>query len=217
MVVIIPAYEPDESLIKLVQEIKFKTDYDVVIINDGSALNKQLLFSKVEEYAEVMEHTHNFGKGKSIKTALKYIEDKYTDDVGIVVLDATVKYKYEDIIRVSKTIEINEDSLVLGSKQFTNNVLAKSKFGNTVMKSIFKYVPRFKFKDRQTRLRAFNAKLIPFLLKVPGDRYEYEMNVLLECAKQKINIIKVPIDTIYVKNNEIPRFRGIRDFASSLL
>ncbi|MFA9424439.1 MAG: GtrA family protein [Sedimentibacter sp.] len=213
MVVIIPAYEPDERLIKLAQEIKLKTDYDIVIINDGSALNKQLLFSKLEEYAEVMEHKHNLGKGKSIKTALKYIEDNYPDDLGIVVADADGQHRYDDIIKVSRALETNENSLILGSRQFTGNVPAKSKFGNTVTRYIFKCASGVKLNDTQTGLRAFNSKIIPFLLKVPGDRYEYEMNVLLECAKQKINIIEVPIETIYIENNESSHFRVIRDSA----
>ncbi len=217
MVVIIPAYEPDERLVKLVQEIKLKTDYDVVIINDGSSLNKQLLFSKVEEYVEVMEHMHNLGKGRSIKTALKYIEDNYPDDIDIVVADADGKYKYDDIIKISKTIEINENSLVIENRQFTSNVIAKSKLGNIVKRCIFKCVSRVKLNDTQTRLRAFNSKMIPFLLKVPGDRNEYEMNVLLECAKQKINIIQVPVETIHIENNVSSYYRVIRDFASSPL
>ena len=48
--------------------------------------------------------------------------------------------------------------------------------------------------------------------EIPGERYEYEMNVLVTCAKNKIPIIEVPVQTIYHdKNNSCSHFRKIRD------
>ena len=35
MIVIIPAYQPDEKLIKLVRQLKAETDYPIVIVDDG--------------------------------------------------------------------------------------------------------------------------------------------------------------------------------------
>ena len=36
MVVIIPAYQPDEKLYHLVLALREKTDYDLIVVNDGS-------------------------------------------------------------------------------------------------------------------------------------------------------------------------------------
>lgn len=36
--------------------------------------------------------------------------------------------------------------------------------------------------DAQTGLRAFSEELAPALWSIAGERYEYEMNVLLECS-----------------------------------
>lgn len=37
MITVIPAYEPDEKMIKLVKELLAETDHTVVIVNDGSS------------------------------------------------------------------------------------------------------------------------------------------------------------------------------------
>lgn len=63
-------------------------------------------------------------------------------------------------------------------------------------------------------LRAFDAEMIPNLVSVEGERYEYEMNVLMTFTKKKIPIEEVPIHTIYRdKNNSSSYFRSFVDSA----
>lgn len=66
--------------------------------------------------------------------------------------------------------------------------------------------------DTQTGMRAFSSKLLEFMVNIPGERYEYEMNVLVACAKEGISIIELPIQTIYHdKGNSCSHFRKVRD------
>ncbi len=48
------------------------------------------------------------------------------------------------------------------------------------------------------------------MLEVDGQRYEYEMNVLLAASKS-FPILEVPIETVYINDNEGSHFRPIRD------
>ena len=50
--------------------------------------------------------------------------------------------------------------------------------------------------DTQTGLRAFRVSMAPALLSIPGERYEYEMNVLLYCAREHIKIREQEIKAI---------------------
>ena len=52
--------------------------------------------------------------------------------------------------------------------------------------------------------------MIPFMLEIEGQRYEYEMNMLLS-ASTKYPISEVPIETIYINDNQASHFRPIRD------
>ena len=46
MIVIIPAYEPDEKLIKLVSDLKSKCNFKLLIIDDGSGEKYESIFYK---------------------------------------------------------------------------------------------------------------------------------------------------------------------------
>ena len=48
------------------------------------------------------------------------------------------------------------------------------------------------------------------MLEIEGQRYEYEMNMLLS-ASTKYPISEVPIETIYINDNQASHFRPIRD------
>ena len=49
------------------------------------------------------------------------------------------------------------------------------------------------------------------MLSVDGVRYEYEMNVLLWCIKNKIPIKESKVSTIYLDNNSDSHFNVFRD------
>ncbi|KIR03127.1 Exopolysaccharide biosynthesis protein [Lachnospiraceae bacterium TWA4] len=65
--------------------------------------------------------------------------------------------------------------------------------------------------DTQTGLRAFTSQMIPQLLEIKGERYEYEMNMLLECSRKKIPIREVEIETIYLEGNASSHFDTLKD------
>ncbi|HAZ20635.1 MAG TPA: hypothetical protein DCY75_10765, partial [Clostridiales bacterium] len=71
--VLIPAYEPEETLVRLLRELGDKTNYRVVVINDGSSEQCQEIFRQAAAYATVLTHPINQGKGCAIKTGLKYL------------------------------------------------------------------------------------------------------------------------------------------------
>ena len=50
-----------------------------------------------------------------------------------------------------------------------------------------------------------------FSLGVKGERFEYEMNVLLEAPLEGITITEMEIETIYYNNNSGSHFKAFRD------
>lgn len=208
--VIIPAYEPDERMLNAIREIKEQTDYNIIVVNDGSSNEKSGLFIEASVNAALICHGCNKGKGRAIKTALSAIQKKKENCI-IVVADADGQHKTEDIIRVAEAAADNRSKLVLGCRKFTGKVPFRSRFGNSITRGVFRLVSGRKLSDTQTGLRGFSEKLIPLLLKTKGERYEFEMNVLLECAAHGIGFYEVPIETVYINNNEGSHFDPIKD------
>lgn len=211
MVVIIPAYQPDEKLVRVVHDLHEQSDYDIIIVNDGSDKDRLPIFESLEPYAKVLTHEVNRGKGAALKTALSYIYEQYPADEGVVTIDADGQHLPADVIRVSEAWEQAPERLVLGSREFTGNVPFKSRAGNTITRCVFAASTGVKVFDTQTGLRAFGVFRIPMMLEMKGDRYEYEINVLLYATKHRIPIQEVVIETVYLENNKSSHFNPVRD------
>lgn len=210
-IALIPAYQPTELLLEILDKAKSE-GFHLIVINDGSGREKNLLFQKAAEYGTVLEHMQNLGKGRAIKTGLTYIQSHYPSDLSIVVtMDADGQHKVSDAERICRTAWANQDALVLGSRRLEKNVPFRSQFGNTVTRFVYHVTTGQRVRDTQTGLRAFHARMIPLLLSIPGERYEYEMNVLLTCSRNKIPILEEEIDTIYFNGNAASHFNAVKD------
>ena len=206
---VIPAYEPDYNLIKLIQKIQSKSDFHIIVIDDGSSSKCQIVFEQAEQYATVLRHQVNQGKGQALKTAFTFIQALKLYGT-VVTADADGQHKVWDIFRVASKASENPNQLILGARAFTGKVPLRSSFGNSLTRSLFKLQTGVGVSDTQTGLRAFTTNMIPFMLKVEGQRYEYEMNMLLKASKE-YPILEVPIETVYINDNEGSHFRPVRD------
>ncbi len=211
MIVIIPAYEPDKKLYALVQSLRDAAEYPIIIVNDGSSESCNELFYSLTPYATVLTHEVNRGKGAAIKTALTYIRDNFPQSEGVITVDADGQHLPHDIVRVAQAWEAEPESLVLGSRRFTGKVPFKSRAGNAITRFVFAISTGVKVFDTQTGLRAFGAYRIPMMLAMKGDRYEYEINVLLYATRHRIPIKEVTIDTVYIEDNASSHFNPVRD------
>ncbi|MBC3796360.1 bifunctional glycosyltransferase family 2/GtrA family protein [Acetobacterium tundrae] len=212
-VLIIPALNPDEKLITLVEKLK-QNDIRIVIINDGSEEKYDNIFKllKYKFRCELCTHTKNMGKGVALKTGLRYASLKYPDCSGYVMADADGQHSTEDILKVADTLDKNPDSLVLGTRDFDKkNIPFKSRWGNRITSFVFLLSTSHQCSDTQTGLRGIPKQFTEMCLSIPGDRYEYEMNMLLETGKNGIPFIYVPIETIYLEDNKSSHFHAIKD------
>lgn len=206
---IIPAYQPDEKLLQLLQALDAQTDLEIILVNDGSGLASQPIFAQASRFATILHHVQNQGKGEAIKTALRYIREQRRYGV-VVTADADGQHSVADICRVAEATRTRPNQLVLGCRAFSGQVPFRSRFGNQLTKFIFKLQTGVAVSDTQTGLRGWTTPMIPFLLKIDGQRYEYEMNMLLE-ATQHYPIHEVPIETIYIDDNASSHFRPVQD------
>ena len=207
---LIPAYQPDEKLITLLEELSAKTEYLIVVINDGSRKECDVIFEEAKKYSTVISHEVNKGKGAALKTGISYIFEN-TDCDGIVTLDADGQHTVVDTKKTVDALIEHPDSFVIGGRSFTGNVPFKSRNGNAITRFVFKISTGVSVYDTQTGLRAFSRKVIEELGELEGDRYEYEMNVLLECTRRAIPIYEIPIETIYIEENKSSHFNPLKD------
>ena len=142
---------------------------------------------------------------------MNYIRNHFKPPYLVVTADADGQHKINDIIRVIHEAELHPESLILGSRKFDKNVPFRSQFGNTMTRFVYQLSTGVKIHDTQTGLRAFSDKLIDRLISVDGSRYEYEMNVLMEFARNHTGIREIWIETVYLNENASSHFDAVRD------
>ena len=211
MIVVIPAYEPDEKLLRVVAELKRDTDYAIVVVNDGSSEAAEPVFAALPEGVTRLRHAQNRGKGRALKTAYEYIAAHFPQSEGIVTVDADGQHLPADVVRVSEDWEAHPETLVLGSRRFTGTVPWRSRAGNAITRVVFRLSTGVSVYDTQTGLRAFAVSRIPMMLEMRGERYEYEINVLLYATRQHMPIREVTIETVYIADNASSHFHPMRD------
>ena len=209
-VALVPSYEPDFNLLEVAKEL-LENDFDVVVVNDGSEEKYNEVFNELPKEVHYLSYATNGGKGYALKYGMRYIKDNY-DDCVVVTLDSDGQHKVKDAIRICEECEAQEeDSLILGSRFFDKKSPFKSRFGNFMARMSFLISTHHKIYDTQTGLRAFKSNLLDMMINVKGDRYEYEMNVLLESIKRDVPINEVKIETIYINNNAGTHYNPFKD------
>ncbi|MGX7348935.1 GtrA family protein [Dolosicoccus paucivorans] len=215
LAILIPSLEPDERLLTLLQRLRQKesTPTTIIVVNDGSAKSFDHYFQPAKDTygVHLLTHEMNLGKGAALKTAFTYILDHLPFIQGVITIDSDGQHRYEDMVKVGETFLNHPHSLVLGVRHFTNDVPFKSRFGNILTRRILHLLTGINLQDTQTGLRVIPRSMLKELLKTQGDRFEYELNMLLDAKKLGVSLIQVPIETIYHNDNEGTHFRVIHD------
>ncbi len=214
IVLLIPAYNPDIKLIELIDNLIKSGFIHIIIVNDGSDQNHNKIFDALtaKTTCRLLTHEINIGKGGALKTGFKYIFDNYKNCIGVITADADGQHTPSDIIKIANRLMQVPDKLIIGSRDFSKlKIPFRSRFGNELTRKIFGFLTGIKVKDTQTGLRGIPFDFISKLIHVRGDRYEYEMNMLLESKQQNIIIDEVDIQTIYLDDNKSSHFNPLFD------
>ncbi len=214
IIALIPAYNPDKGMIDLVEELS-KHFAHIVIVDDGCGEAYAQIFEKVSAYPQVklLKHEENKGKGRAIKTGFSYITEHYADALGVVTLDADGQHTVADTLKCCEKFRENPEGIVFGCRDFASDlqIPARSRFGNRLTSRLMKYFCDISLSDTQTGLRVHSMSYLPQLLEVTGERYEYEMNVIFHLKEIEVPFTEVPIEVIYLNNNEGSHFNPIVD------
>lgn len=212
VVIVIPAFEPDVHLTKLLDKL-CEQPLPIVVVDDGSGERFQAIFDEAAKHPQVtvLKHAVNLGKGQALKTAFNYVLNEYPNATGVVTADADGQHLPENIMGVAKALNEKPHHLILGARHFTGKVPLRSKFGNVVTRYVFATMIGKKLTDTQTGLRGIPAEFLQTCLKIHSTGYEFELQMLIEAVGAHLPIDELPIATIYENNNESSHFNPLLD------
>ena len=203
--ILIPAYRPDHLLIELLEKLK-KEKFDIVVVNDGSGEQYDSVFKQAEKYATVLKQNINRGKGAALRFGFSYVNLHPNNNNYVITCDADGQHAVEDIIRVNEKLH-ETNNVVLGSRRFDKSVPKRSRNGNFMSRLCRTLITKEYVPDDQCGLRGFPIKDVFNIISLPGDHYEYEMNVICNLQIKRLQFEEVPIETIYLDNNKSSHFK----------
>jgi putative flippase GtrA len=191
---------------------------EIVVVDDGSREDCQEVFDQVAAFSQVtlLRHAVNLGKGAALKFGFNHIYNlkKNQDDfVGVITADADGQHLASDIAKVAWELSSHPDSLVLGVRAFKGEVPLRSRLGNVITEAVFRALVGVHITDTQTGLRGVPLSLIPLFMRITANRYEFELDMLIQCAEHKHAIVQVPIQTVYLEDNASSHFNPLVDSA----
>ena len=214
-VLIIPALNPRNEFVEFVKNA-LQYFSRIIVVNDGSKESYEHVFERIKEFDGVtcITHKKNMGKGRAIKSAIDYYQKSamYVNFQGIITADSDGQNSLDDVISLDKSLAENPDkSFFIGFRNLNSPIMPKrSKFGNRVTAFLYRSLYGIKLKDTQSGLRAFRNGIISWAMSVSGERFEWEMNVLIKLKNVDFKIMEVAITTKYEKEHK-STFRTIKD------
>ena len=216
--IVIPSLNPDARLPSYCAALRERTGAPVLLVDDGSRAELRGVFDACAAAApgvSLLRHETNRGKGRALKTAFAELLRTLPDLAGCVTADSDGQHAPEDVVRCMELLAENPEALVLGCRTFDRaDIPWRSRFGNGWMRTLFRVVSGRRFDDTQTGLRGIPAGFMRELLDVPGERFEFESEMLLRLGRRPL--VQFPIRTIYENRNAGSHFRPFADSAKIL-
>ena len=208
---LIPALNPDQRLLELLAALRDTWTGPVLLVDDGSDETCRPIFDQAEALGcDVVRHARNLGKGRGLKTGFNYLLTHYPAAIGCVTADADGQHSPQDIAACADALRAQPQALVLGCRDFSlSNVPARSQLGNRITRSFMRALCGVGVTDTQTGLRGISRDFMSHMLDVPGERFEYETNMLLETRTAQVPIQEVSIQTLYLEGNKSSHFNPL--------
>lgn len=217
--VLVPAFCPGAAMQQTVADLRAaRPDWAVVVVDDGSGAAHTERFAQARAAgAEVLTLPVNRGKGAALKAGLAHVLATRPGS-PVVCADADGQHALDDVVAVGERLldDPGARRIVLGTRSFDatsdgHRVPLRSRVGNDVTRWLFAAATRTRVPDTQTGLRGIPAQLVGWACEVPGERYEYELQVLLRAGRSGITLDPLPIATIYLDDNSASHFRPVAD------
>lgn len=165
MIILIPAYKPDQSLVRLARTLREQEPAaEILVIDDGSGSAYAPIFTELRiDGVTVQTHPANKGKGSALCTGIAWVKANRPGEV-IVTADADGQHLPQDIFRVGMRTETaavaGQRSIILGVRtkpdpnagEKGTRVPLRSKIGNSATVGFFALATGARVADTQSRI-----------------------------------------------------------------
>ena len=159
----------------------------------------------------VLHHEQNKGKGAALKTGFAHILRFLTGCEGVVTADCDGQHALQDVQRLCAAVLGQPQALSLGCRHFGPETPRRSMAGNRATSTAMRVLYGIELEDTQTGLRGIPRGLLEEVAALPGQRYEYELEMLLWAKRKGVPMNVLTIETRYFDNNSGSHYDTVKD------
>lgn len=203
--VIIPAFNEELSIHKVLLDIPKNLVREIVVVNNNSTDNTRKVAE--EHGAKVVDETKK-GYGNACLKGIEYLSAKTEKPDIVVFLDADYSDYPDQINCLVDPIKQKEKDLVIGSRVLgiaeKNSLTTQQRFGNWLATRLIHLLYGFSYTDLGPfRAIDFN-KLLD--LEMNDTTYGWTVEMQLKAIKNKLRIMEVPVN--YRKRIGVSKISG---------
>jgi len=208
--VIIPTYNNELTLERIIREILELTD-QVIVVNDGSTDGTYKIIETFPNLTAI-HLLKNKGKGFAIRQGFREaIKQGYC---YAITIDSDGQHLPEDLPKFIEKIENEPGALIIGARNLEQaGIPGGTTFGNRFSNFWTRVETGYKLPDTQSGFRLYPLKRLE-KIRFFTNRFEFEIEVLVRAAWKGIPLTSVPVSVIYPpKKERVSHFRPFIDFA----
>ncbi|MFM9837614.1 MAG: glycosyltransferase family 2 protein [Cyclobacteriaceae bacterium] len=191
-VVVIPAFNEENGVGQVIQEIPKDMVQEIVVVNNASTDNTEKI---AQENGALVLREPTPGYGRACLKGINYLKNAKTRPDVVVFLDADHSDYPEEMAQLIQPILENKADLVIGSRALGNkeqgSMTPQQIFGNWLATRLLRILYNVKFTD----LGPFRAirfdKLIA--LDMQDKTYGWTVEMQLKAAKMGFRCMEVPV------------------------
>ena len=190
--IIIPAYNEEESIAKLLPSLNFPPQ-DIIVVDDGSTDNT---ISKSQSFGvHVIRHEKNKGKGMAHRTGFNFASKE--EARWVITMDADGQHSPKDIPKFIKAIKEKKGDMIIGEREVTIRTMPFLRFLTNLWTSfIVSILGGKRVKDAQSGFRAISKEIFTSI-PLSTNNFQTESEIIIKAARRGFRITSVPIRTIY--------------------
>jgi glycosyltransferase involved in cell wall biosynthesis len=202
LVVLVPAYNAEPTLAKVVKDLRRNLPGALIIgIDDGSTDGSRQLLRSVTD--ETIEFDKNRGKGAALRAGFALALKKGAAAVLTIDSDG----QHDAAFAPAIVGALDRADIVIGTRDLSGKAVPKHRrIANMISSAATRAVSGGKVRDSQSGYRAMKAEVLRKVDAV-GDRYEFETDFIIRAARAGFTTVNVPISTIYGSPSYFREFR----------
>lgn len=206
--VILPAYNEGENIyanLLRVCEALGEYDFEIIVVDDGSADNTYLESKRAEEEGypvRAIAQKENRGKGATLFHGFEFSSGE-----RVAFLDADLEIVPEYLLDLLKVMNETGADIVAGAKDMSENQFP---WARRMMSNIYRRSVTFLFglsiSDTQTGIKLFKREVLEATVpRLSVSRFAFDIELLLAASRFGYKIVEYPVKIVYSRSGNLGR------------